>query len=389
MTTSPLRKHHGRPLSTRHDPVPFVDLAAEYEGLREEVLPALDRVAASGRYALGPEVEAFETEFAHYVGTRHCVAVNSGTSALHLALIAAGVGPGDEVVVPAMTFVATAWAVSYVGAKPVLADIDPRSYTMDVDAVEHAISSRTRAVIPVHLYGQPADMAALRDLAQRTGVTLIEDAAQAHGATYGGQRVGAFGRFGCFSFYPAKNLGAFGEGGAIVTDDDGDADRIRALRDHAQHIRYRHDELGFNYRMDALQGAVLRIKLRGLDVANERRHKIATWYEEGLADLPLGLPQTLPERCHVWHLYVVRHNNRDRLREQLAERGIAAALHYPVPIHLQPAYADLGHEVGEFPVAERLARECLSLPMFPRLSLEQVTRVAEAIAQSLAVRSHG
>jgi dTDP-4-amino-4,6-dideoxygalactose transaminase len=364
-------------------PVPLLDLAAQYAMLRDEVLRELGDVADSSTYVLGPKVAAFERAFAGYVGAGHCVAVNSGTSALHLALLGAGVGPGDEVITVPMTFIATCWAISYVGATPVFVDVDPATYTMDVEQVERRITPRTRAILPVHLYGQPADLTPLVAIARRHGVPLIEDAAQAHGARYCGRPAGSVGLAGCFSFYPGKNLGAYGEGGAVVTDDDDIARRLRALRDHAQEQRYHHTEIGFNYRMDAFQGAVLSLKLQHLDDWTRSRRLLAARYVEFLDELPLALPVEAVGRDHVWHLFVVLHRERDRIRRELQSRGVQTGLHYPVPVHLQPAYKSLGHEPGRFPVAERVARECLTLPLFPEMTTSQQDRVIEALHEIL------
>jgi dTDP-4-amino-4,6-dideoxygalactose transaminase len=369
--------------TTAEPAVPVLDLHAQYAGLREEMEQTLIRVARSGTYVLGPEVEAFEQGFARYCGAAHCVAVNSGTSALHLALLAAGVGPGDEVVTVPMTFVATSWAVSYAGATPVFVDVDPVTYTMDPALVEAKITPRTKAILPVHLYGQPADLRALLEIGRRHGIPLIEDAAQAHGARFHGRRVGPLGFAGCFSFYPGKNLGAFGEGGAVVTDDPAAATRMRALRDHAQTQRYHHAELGFNYRMDALQGAVLGVKLPHLDRWTEARRVLAGRYGRELSELPLRPPGQANGREHVWHLYVVLHPERDRLREELDRAGVRTGLHYPIPVHLQRAYAHLGHKPGDFPVSERVGRECLTLPLFPEMTARQQDRVVAALADAL------
>jgi dTDP-4-amino-4,6-dideoxygalactose transaminase len=363
--------------------VPFLDLQAQYRGIRAEVIDAIIEVADSTRYALGPQVADFEERFAQYTGTNHCVAVNSGTSALHLALIAAGVGPGDEVITVPMTFIATTWAVSYVGAMPVFVDVDPETYTMDPNQVEARITPKTKAILPVHLYGQPADLAPLLDIGDRYGIPVIEDAAQAHGAAYRERSAGSWGLLGCFSFYPGKNLGAAGEGGAVVTNDAAIANRLRALRDHAQSERYHHEELGFNYRMDAMQGAVLGVKLRHLDSWITARRTHAAAYGELLASLPLQLPTEASDQRHAWHLYVVLHPERGRLQAELAAAGVSAGLHYPIPVHLQRAYAHLGYRVGDFPVAEQVAEECLSLPMYPELTRDQVESVASALSQTL------
>jgi dTDP-4-amino-4,6-dideoxygalactose transaminase len=345
---------------------------------------ALAEVAESACYVLGPRVQEFETSFARFTGAKHCVALNSGTSALHLALVAAGVGPGDEVIAPAMTFVATAWAIRYVGATPVFADVDPQTYTLDPAEVERRITPRTCAILPVHLYGQPADLASLSAIAKERGIALIEDAAQAHAATYQGRHIGSCGLCGCFSFYPGKNLGAYGEGGAVVTNDDEVARRIRSLRDHAQHERYCHEELGFNYRMDAFQGAVLSIKLKHLAAWTAARRRLAGRYRAELADLGLTLPYVAADREHVWHLFVLLHEKRDQIRAALAERNIQTGLHYPIPVHLQPAFRDLGHREGDFPVSERIGRQCLSLPMFPEMTADQHSAVIEALAEVIA-----
>jgi len=363
--------------------VPMLDLRVSYAWVREEILRVMQEVADGGTYVLGPKVAEFERAFAGYVGARHCVAVNSGTSALHLALIGAGVGPGDEVITVPMTFIATSWAISYVGATPVFVDVDPETYTMDVAQVERRITPRTKAILPVHLYGQPADLDPLLEISRRHSIPLIEDAAQAHGAAYCGQRAGTFGLVGCFSFYPGKNLGALGEGGAVVTDDDEVAARLRGLRDHGQSRRYHHDELGFNYRMDALQGAVLGIKLRHLEGWNEARGILAERYRKLLRGLPLQIPDVGPGRRHAWHLFVVLHSGRDRLRSELEVRGVQTGLHYPIPLHLQKAYRHLGYREGAFPVAERIGRECLTLPLFPGMTVRQQDAVVDALEEIL------
>ena len=354
-----------------HVHVPFSNMRAQFAQFRSEVLSALAEVAESGGYILGPHVAAFEDAFAAAHNVKHCVAVNTGTSALHLALIAAGVGSGDEVITVPMTFVATSWAISYCGATPVFVDVDPATYTMDPEKVSARISRRTKAIMPVHLYGQPADLSPLRDIADRHGIALVEDAAQAHLATYRGRPVGRFGFAAGFSFYPGKNLGACGEGGAVVTNDDAAATRMRALRDHAQTQRYHHAEIGFNYRMDAMQGAVLGIKMKHLARWTARRRELAERYLMLLRDLPIDLPCERADRESVWHLFVVLHPERDRIRAELESRGIQTGLHYPIPVHLQPAYQSLGHEAGDFPVSERIGRECFTLPLFPEMTEDQ------------------
>jgi dTDP-4-amino-4,6-dideoxygalactose transaminase len=364
--------------------VPFLDLQAQYANLRDEIIGAMITVADSTRYALGPEVNSFEQRFADYVGADHCVAVNSGTSALHLALIAAGVGPGDEVITVPLTFIATSWAISYVGATPVFVDVDPVTYTMDPEQVEARLTPKTTAILPVHLYGQPADMAPIMEIGQRHGIPVIEDAAQAHGARYMDRPVGSWGLLGCYSFYPGKNLGAAGEGGAIVTNDATIADRLRGLRDHAQSRRYHHTELGFNYRMDAIQGAVLNVKLQYLESWTADRRAHAAAYFELLEDLPIQLPAEAGNRRHVRHLYVILHPERYRLQAELEAHGVSTGLHYPIPVHLQDAYAHLGYRPGDFPVTERVAAQCLSLPMYAELTREQLEAVASALADVLA-----
>jgi dTDP-4-amino-4,6-dideoxygalactose transaminase len=361
--------------------VPYLPLDRQYRQLRDEVLAALDGVCESARFAQGPPTRAFEEQFAVYCGGSHCVTVNSGTSALHLALLGLGVGPGDEVITTPMTFVATAWAISYVGATPVFVDIEPRRRTLDPEKLETAITPRTRAILPVHLHGLPARMDRIAAVAARHGVPVVEDAAQAHGARFGGQRVGRFGKAACFSFYPGKNLGAYGEGGALVTDDDALAARARSLRDHAQSRRYHHDEIGYNYRMDSFQAAVLRIKLRRLDAWNEQRRAIARRYTALLEGSRYGLPATFADSEAVWHCYVLEADDRDRLRDRLADAGVETGVHYPIPVHLQKAYAHLGHGRGDFPVAERFSERCLSLPIFPEMTAEEVETVAARLRE--------
>ena len=322
-------------------------------------------------------MERFEESFADYCGTKHAVAVNSGTSALHLALLAADVGPGDEVITVPMTFVATVAAIVYTGATPVFVDIDPDTWNMDPSLVEAAITSRTKAILPVHLHGRLADMEALAAIAGRHGLALIEDAAQAHGAECGGVRAGAFGAMGCFSFYPGKNLGACGEGGAVTTDDDALADMLRSLRDWGQSGKYNHVRHGFNYRMEAIQGAVLDVKLKYLDGWNAARRRIALTYQDAL-HCELVRPAKI-DAGHACHVYAIRAGDRDRVRGDLQHAGIATNMHYPRPVHLQPAYADLNYKKGRFPVSEAFADETLSLPLFPELQPAQVTAVIEAV----------
>ncbi|MDP6581664.1 MAG: DegT/DnrJ/EryC1/StrS family aminotransferase [Vicinamibacterales bacterium] len=363
--------------------IPMVDLRAQYTSIKDEIDTAVLGVLASARFALGPEVAAFEEEFAAYCGTDHGVAVNSGTSALHLALLAAGVGPGDEVITVPFTFVASVAAIRYAGATPVFVDIEPEARTIDVKQVEAAITPRTKAILPVHLYGQPADMDPLLTLAQRHRLTLIEDAAQAHGAKYRDHRVGGLGDLGCFSFYPGKNLGAYGEGGIVVTNDADHARTIRSLRSWGEDRRYQHIRPGFNYRMDGIQGAILRVKLRHLPVWNDARRRIATAYDQALADTGVTTPTVMAYAHHVFHLYAVQTAHRDFLHQALDAEGIQSGLHYPVPVHLQPAHADLGGQRGDHPCAETAAAETLTLPIYPELPEEVPSRVAEIIRRTL------
>ncbi|HEY6361803.1 MAG TPA: DegT/DnrJ/EryC1/StrS family aminotransferase [Vicinamibacterales bacterium] len=359
--------------------IPFLDLRGQLAGIRPEIDTALARVLDSGQFVLGDEVAAFEREFAAYCGGGEAVAVNSGTSALHLALLAAGVGPGDEVITVPFTFIATVSAIVQTGATPRLVDIDPAHFTMDPAALEAAITPRTRALIPVHLYGQPADMEPLLAVARRHCLVVIEDAAQAHGAEYHGRRCGSIGDIAAFSFYPAKNLGAYGEGGAVVTTSPEYAATVRMLRDWGQARKYEHRSKGFNCRMDAFQGAILRVKLRHLDRWTEARRTRAAFYGRLLSDSPLRLPVERAGCRHVYHLYTVRVADRDRFQACLRERGVDTGMHYPIPVHLQPAHADLGYRRGEFPESEQAAAEVLSLPMFAELTDGQVEAVAAAV----------
>ncbi|MEP6995921.1 MAG: DegT/DnrJ/EryC1/StrS family aminotransferase [Acidobacteriota bacterium] len=330
---------------------------------------------------LGAEVAAFETEFAAYCEVRHCVALNSGTSGIHLALLAAGVGPGDEVITTPTTFIATAEAISYVGARPVFVDIDPATANIDPRQIESAITSRTRAIVPVHLYGRPAELDDILKIGAERNVPVIEDACQAHGARFRGKRVGGFGLAAAFSFYPAKNLGAYGEGGALTTNDDRVADLARTLRDHGQSRRYHHDQIGFNYRMDGFQGAVLRVKLRHLDRWTARRIEIARIYREALAGARVTIPNDNPKAESVYHLFVVYVEDLASVRAGLEARGVQTAVHYPVPVHLQKAYAGLGYKPGSFPHTEWASERGLSMPIFPEMSLEQAGYAASSLAE--------
>jgi dTDP-4-amino-4,6-dideoxygalactose transaminase len=365
--------------------VPFVDLKQQYLSIKDEVLAAVAGVFESTQFVLGKEVAAFEDEFASYSGARYGVAVNSGTSALHLALLAAGVGPGAEVITVPFTFVATTAAIGYTGAKPVFVDVDPETYCMDPARIERAITPRTKAILPVHLYGQAADMDAIRAIARRHGLPVIEDAAQAHGAEYKGRRCGSIGEMGCFSFYPGKNLGAYGEGGMVTTNDPELARQIRILRDWGAEKKYHHVLKGFNYRMEGVQGAILRVKLQYLEKWTEARRANAELYSLALADSGLQLPKQAPGNRHVYHVYGVMTPQRRELMESLEAQGIQTGIHYPIPVHLQPAYSDLNYRAGDFPIAERLASEELSLPMFPELTESQIEAVSNAIAEYSSV----
>ncbi len=364
--------------------VPFLDLKAQTRPLWPQLQAAIERVADDAAFVLGPGVSRFEQAFASYVGTRHCVGVNNGTSALQLALLACDVGPGDEVITTPHTWISTTWAISYVGAKPVFVDIDPHSYNLDPRLVERAITPRTKALLPVHLYGQAADLEPMAKLCAERGLVLIEDAAQAHGARYHDRRVGGIGHTGCFSFYPGKNLGAMGEAGAVTTNDEKVAQRIRRLRDHAQDGRHNHVEIGFNARMEGIQGAVLEVKLPHLDGWNAARARHAERYRELLAGVPgIQLPAIPEPGSHVWHLFVILALDKDRnaLQKELADRGVATGIHYPTLVPFQPVYAHLGYRPGDFPVAENVARRCLSLPMFAELTDDQIGFTASAIRE--------
>ena len=366
--------------------IPFLDLKAQYASLKSEIDAAVLGVLASAQYVLGDEVAQFEREFAAYCGTKHAIAVNTGTSALHLALLAAGVGPGDEVVTVPFTFVATASAICYSGATPVFVDVEPVTLTMDPQKLEAAITPRTKAILPVHLYGQMADLDAIMAIADRHGIPVIEDACQAHGAEDKGRRAGSIGVSGCFSFYPGKNLGACGEGGIVVTNDDDHAKTIRMLRDWGQEQRYHHALKGFNYRMDGIQGAILRVKLRHLEDWTEARRAHAKRYSSLLKGSPeVKVPVELEGRRHVYHVYAVRCRDRDALQRHLQAEGIQTGLHYPIPVHLQKAHADLGYKPGDFPVSEAAARNVLSLPIYPEMTARQVEQVVAVMEQDAYV----
>jgi dTDP-4-amino-4,6-dideoxygalactose transaminase len=366
--------------------VPYLDLKAQYRSIKPEIDAAIGKVLESCQFVLGTEVAGFEQDFAAYCGTSECIAVNSGTSALHLALLAAGVVPGDEVITVPFTFVASIAAILYAGARPVLVDIEPRSFTMDPRLVEAAISPLTKAIMPVHLYGQPADMDPLLEIARRHNLVVIEDAAQAHGARYKGRRVGSLGHMACFSFYPGKNLGAYGEGGAVTTSNPNYARTIRMLRNWGQDRKYHHLMRGFNYRMEALQGAILRVKLRHLEKWTEARRTIAAKYNQLLAGSRLEQPTEMPWAKHVYHVYTLRTDDRDTLHDALQREGIQTAIHYPVPVHLQPAYADLGYARLAFQQSEKAAEQVLSLPLYPEMTDDQIQFVSQALTTVATVR---
>ena len=360
--------------------VPFVDLKAQYHSIREEVRAEVDTVFESTQFILGDRVTEFERDFAKYLGVKHAIGVGSGLDALRLALEAAGVGSGDEVIIPANTFIATALAISGTGAKPVLVDCKEDTYQIDPALIEAAITPQTKVIMPVHLYGQSADMSAIMEIAHSHQIEVIEDAAQAHGTRFMDQPCGSYGLAGCFSFYPGKNLGAYGDGGAVVTNSDEFAKKLNSLRNYGQKQKYVHVEKGTNSRLDTVQAAILNIKLRHLDDWNEARRNHAAMYSDSLAGQDLIVPAIDPRSTHIFHLYVVRTAHREELQKHLASRGIQTGIHYPIPIHLQEAYADLGFKKGAFPVTEKLADEILSLPMYAELSQQQIEFVLEAVA---------
>ena len=366
--------------------VPFLDLNAQNAPLRSEIDRAVGEVIDSSAFAGGPFVAQFEEEFAAFCDCRYAVGVGSGTEALWLCLLAAGIGPGDEVITVPSTFMATAEAITYCGARPVFVDIDEATYTMDPEGLEKAVTPKTKAIIPVHLFGQTADMDPILDFARRRGLFVIEDAAQAHGAKYKGRKAGSLGDAGCFSFYPGKNLGAFGEAGAIVANDFALVEKIRILRDHGQVRKYHHTMIGWNCRMDGIQAAILSIKLRHLEKGNALRRAHAKRYDEALATLEKVIIPAVSDLCEpVYHIYALRTQDRDEVMQRMAERGVATGIHYPVPVHLQQAYRSLGYVEGSFPVAERCAAEFLSLPMFPELTANQVQMVGATVAEAVSI----
>ncbi len=364
--------------------VPFVDLSLQYQEIQKEVFEGIQDVCQRGAFILGQEEKDFEAEFAKYCHSQYGVGLNSGTDALYLALSALDIGPGDEVVLPTHTFIATALCVSYTGATPVFADSEDGTFNIDPRSFEKAITKKTKAVLPVHIYGQPADMAEIVSIAHKHGITVIEDAAQAHGAVYKNERVGALGDIACFSFYPTKNLGAFGDGGMVITKKQDIYEKVMMLRDYGRKGRYEHIVKGYNTRLDTVQAVALSAKLKRLDQWNRMRQQVAAWYQDELAGVSgVRLPKVGEDRSHVYHLYVVRVAERDRVLERLNEEGVGSLIHYPIPVHLQPAYQDAGYKKGDFPVAERIASEIISLPMFPHMSREQVAYVAGTLKKIL------
>jgi dTDP-4-amino-4,6-dideoxygalactose transaminase len=360
--------------------IPLLDLVSQYECLSDEILPAMEKVLSSSQFILGEEVELFEDKFAVYCDADHCVGVASGTDALHLALRGLDIGPGDEVITAANTFAATAFAIAYTGASPVFVDVSLDDYNIEVGLIERAITERTKAIVPVHLYGQPADMEAILDIARRFGLKVVEDACQAHGAYLGKQRVGSLGDAGCFSFYPGKNLGAYGDGGAVVTNDTQLAEKIRLLRNYGQRVKNQHSMLGFNSRLDTLQAAVLLVKLNYLDYWNEQRRAVAQRYNELLADLDVVTPTEDRNVQHVYHVYVVQHANRDELVEHLKQRGIYCGIHYPTPLPEAQPFRTANTVPKGAPISTAFAKRILSLPMYPELTETQIQRVVQGVS---------
>ena len=369
--------------------IPLVDLKAQYQRIQPAIDAAMARVVSSTHFILGQEVKDFEAAFADYMQVKHAVGVSSGTDAIFLALLALGVGPGDEVITTPHTFIASAEPIVHLGARPVFVDIDPATYNLNPALLEAAITPRTKAILPVHLYGQPADMQPILDIANQHNIPVIEDAAQAHGAAYRGKRVGNWGVMACFSFYPGKNLGAYGDAGAVLTNDDALAKQIAMLRNHGRTGKYEHEFIGYGDRLDALQAAILAAKLPYLDEWNEARRRHAAYYNQALANMPgITLPAELPDVRHVYHLYVIRvAEDRDSLIARLKQAGIECGVHYPIPLHLQPALSSLGYRRGDFPETEKAAASVVSLPMYPELEIAQLSAIVEEIGEFMAVRT--
>lgn len=360
--------------------IPFLDLKAQYRSIKDEILPAINNVLDTTAYVLGKPVQAFEKAFAEAHNAKYCYGVGTGTAGNHMVLWALGIGSGDEVIIPANTFIATAWGATLCGATPVFVDCHPESYNIDPAKVGAAITPKTRAIVAVHLYGQSADMDPLTEIAFRHNIRLVEDCAQAHLSEYNGKKVGGIGEIASWSFYPGKNLGAYGEAGAVTTNSDALAAKCKMLRDHGSSRKYYHDIMGHNYRMESIQGAVLGVKLKYLDAWTEKRRQNAKCYSERLAGVgDIVLPTEMPYAKHVYHLYVIQTTRRDELQKYLGSKGISTGLHYPIPLHLQKCFSSLGYKKGDFPVAEQLAERCLSLPMYPELTVEQIDYVTDVI----------
>ena|SRR3989338_3669891 len=359
--------------------IKFVDLNRQYQSIKTEVDQAIFQVLQRGDFILGQDVTEFEKEFSAYIGTKYSVGVASGYDALTLSLMALGLKPGDEVIAPANTFVATVLGAAHLGARVILVDIDPKTYNLDPNLLEEAITPKTKVILPVHLYGQPCPMDHIINIAHKHNLKVLEDCAQSHGATINGRKTGTFGDIAAFSFYPGKNLGAYGDGGAVVTNDEKLSETIKTLRDVGQSQKYVHSLKGYNSRLDTIQAAVLRVKLRHLDSWNQKRAQVASWYNENLKDSDLILPTQKPTAASVWHLYVIQTDRREQIMNKLKTTDIACGIHYPTPIHLQPCFSDLGYKRGDFPTTERISTKILSLPIFPELEKEEVTRICEVI----------
>jgi dTDP-4-amino-4,6-dideoxygalactose transaminase len=367
--------------------IPFLDLKAQYQQMKPEIDAAVSRVIADAHFVLGPDSVQFEERFASYCQVDHCIAVNSGTSALHLALLASGIGPGDEVITVSLTFVATTAAILYCGAKPVFVDVDPKTWTLDPALIEAAITPRTKAILPVHLHGLMADMDPIMAIARKHNLIVIEDAAQAHGAEYKGRRAGSIGDVGCFSFYPGKNLGAYGEGGAVVANNHDVAKRVFMLRDWGQESKYNHVMPGYNYRMDGIQAAVLNVKMNYIEDWTEARRSVASRYDHLLNNLPCWRPAPPVHSRHVYHVYAIGVPQRDDVARSLQSAGVSTGIHYPIPVHMQKAYADLGYGRGDLPITEQLAERFLSLPMYAELSPEQVSSIVVQLERAMLVEA--